>query len=93
MTAPQEAKESLAQAIYLAHTDCMAGGWLVSLCREGRGIRDRELWYCAIENCAEAQLTVRHASMPGKVVMRVHDQLSSDQLAVLGLKVGQIRKQ
>ena len=70
----------------------MAGGWVVAVYRHGRGIHGGELWDCAIPNIAQAQIAVRQACLPDKVVTRADEQLSPDQVALLGLQDGQVRK-
>jgi hypothetical protein len=85
--------ESFAQMSLFLQSEAMPGGWVVAVYREGQGIQSRELWDCAIPNFADAQIAVRQACLPNKVVTRTDQVLSIAQVVLLGLVDGQVRKQ
>lgn len=78
---------------HFLQSEAMPGGWVVAVYREGQGLQSRELWDCAITNFADAQIAVRQACLPNKVVTRTDQVLSIAQIDLLGLVDGQVRKQ
>jgi hypothetical protein len=70
----------------------MPKGWTVYVRRRRRGTTP-EMWDCAIPDAQRAEKAVRHANDAERgTTITARTQLSANEVALLGLEDGQIRK-